>query len=146
MSPRIHWVYNPDMPHAKSIWKGITLGGLGVFTAAEFALVLAFRGYEIFAGHIRQILMAFPAGLLVLLVGLIGWATQIGRRGRLLLAALALAPLPLLWIAVAIFSKIHIQSNVGLYLLASGPLFAAVLPLFVTGLILGIMALASRRA
>jgi hypothetical protein len=116
------------MLEARTIWKGVTLTGILIVVFGAICFAISPVSYS----------MLFPAiGILILASGLIGWATRLGCAARARLAGLAIVP-PALVVVIGIFSTPNVH---GLF----PYLVVACIPLLLAGIILGIMALASRR-
>lgn len=119
------------MPNSRTIWKLIALTG--------FVLLLgAVAPIFIFQDFFDATMWTATAGLLLLLVGLIGWATQLGRRARARMAGLALLP-PALLVTIGFFTNPNVHGVFPLF-------FLACVPLSLIGIVVGIMSIASRRA
>jgi hypothetical protein len=125
------------MPVAKTISKAVTCIGIAIAIAGSVAYSLALGGSEFFLKFSDAIFPAVFIGLLILAVGLIGWTAQLGRRGRVCMAALTLSVSVVVWLAGSLTNA----NQHGIFPL----LFVATVPFFIIGILLGIMALASGR-
>ncbi len=125
------------MPEARTIWKAVTISGFGITLAGAIALGLSLSGVELLDRLGDSVFLPALVGVLVLVIGLIGWASQLDRHARARMAGLALLP-PGLLVITTVFGNPNIHGIFPLFLFTC-------IPLFFAGIILGIMALASRR-
>jgi hypothetical protein len=124
------------MPRAQTVWKVVTFNGIGIVILGVAAVALSFSEMEPFESFGDDIFLPGLIGILIFCIGLIGWASQLGRTARRRMAALTVLPLPCIWIG-GVLSHANIHDIFALCFIAS-------IPLFLVGIILGIMALASR--
>src|SRR4051794_27862664 len=90
------------MLDAKTIWRRMLIAGSCVTLAGWAAVALSFGGVSPFEAFGEDVFWPVIIGLLVCGIASIGWASQVGRRPRVVLAALTIAPLPLIWVGGAI--------------------------------------------
>ncbi|HEY2857702.1 MAG TPA: hypothetical protein VGJ21_04750 [Terracidiphilus sp.] len=116
---------------------GVTLTGFGVTLAGLLAVALSFSGIDFFERFYENIFLPPLAGLLILVAGVVGLATQLGRKDRACVAGLAFLP-PFLVVVTAVATNPNVHGVFPLFLFAS-------IPFLFAGIIIGIMALAARR-
>ena len=125
----------------------MTFSGLALVIAGEAAIGLDFSGVEWLGNFYNETLVAIIGGMLILLIGLIAWATRAGLKTRAVMAALSLAPLPVILSLLRMAGLFNVNTHriLALLVIASTPLLLASVPLFAAGVLLGIMAIAARR-
>jgi hypothetical protein len=136
------------MPGNGTLWKSMTFSGMGIVVAYEVSLALAFTGPQIFVTITSYLAVFLMPSILIFIAGLIGWAAQLGRKGRALMALFSLLPLPLFFVGVRIAAQTCSKCGVhGFFfgLLASLPVFVGSGMLVVVSVILAIMAVAARQ-
>lgn len=125
----------------KTLWKalatvggsatiiGLTAYGLDFVTVGEFSFI---------SDHFEVFLFAILIGVALLMTGLIGWASTLGKNGRRRIAFLAfILPLTVIAIGYALGgTNVH-----GLFFL----FLLAMAPLIVVGLVVAMMAASARR-
>jgi hypothetical protein len=123
------------------MWRVVAISGIGLLAISLAAVGVDFATmgrFDFIADHYQFFLIAIATGVLLLFVGLIGWAKHLGKQGRTVMGTIVfIAP-----IATCVLASLIGGTNV------HGPFYLfllAMIPVSVLGLALLLMAAAASR-